>query len=62
MNPSKYERELDYMGWNILNSEYVAAQRAAAITNAQQEEELRVAAAATSAILDIGMSLQCDCN
>lgn len=62
MNPSKYERELDYMGWNILNSEYVAAQRAAAITNAQQEEESRVAAAATSAILDIGMSLQCDCN
>jgi hypothetical protein len=35
LNPNKYERELEYMCWNMLNAGFVEAQRAIARTDAR---------------------------
>ena len=60
-NPNKYEQELEYMGWNVLNAEFVEAQRAIARADAQDEEDLRADVAVANAVLDIGMGVA-DCG
>ena len=61
LNPNKYEQELEYMGWNVLNAEFVEAQRAIARADAQDEEDLRADVAMAHAVLDIGMGAA-DCG
>jgi hypothetical protein len=52
MNPRLYGKENAYLGWNMLNADFIAA---LAIAEADEEEELRVTAATASAILDVGV-------
>jgi hypothetical protein len=62
LNPRRYAQDMENRGWNVLNSAYVAAQRSAAIAEAEQEENIRMEAAIGSAILDIGMAnRECAC-
>ena len=49
------------MGWNVLNAEFVEAQRAIARADAQDEEDLRADVAVANAVLDIGMGAA-DCG
>ena len=41
LNPNKYESELEYMGWDVLNAEFIEAQRAIARAGALDEEDHR---------------------
>lgn len=61
LNPNKYEQELEYMGWNVLNAEFAEAQRAIARADAQDEEDLCVDVAMAHAALDIRMG-DADCS
>jgi hypothetical protein len=63
LNLDNYEQELEYMGWNVLNAEFVEAQRAIARAEAQDEGDLRgdVAVAMAHSVLDIGMGAA-DCG
>jgi hypothetical protein len=61
LDSNKYERELEYMGWNVLNAEFVEAQRAIVRAHAQDEEDRCAELAVACAILNTGMGGDSDC-